>query len=61
MTTKDTQGLIGKVGFYGVDNLTFKVVIKDVKTAWGRQLVLISPVEGSGEKWADFDKVEIKQ
>ena len=47
------QKYIGKIETINLDGLMVKVMIKDVKNSYGKDRYLITPVEGSGEKWTE--------
>ncbi len=51
MTTTQAQTLIGKRAMVFYNTLTFEVIIKDTKQAYGRTLYLIEPVSGCGTTW----------
>ena len=50
---------IGKTGHVTYNGLTFEVIVKDTKTAYGHARFLVTPVSGSGSVWVanlDFNK-----
>lgn len=51
---------IGKTAYWLADKQAIRVLvtIHDVKDAFGHLRFLISPVQGSGEKWIDAKYVE---
>lgn len=68
MTHTEIARLLDKVGTLEVPAgqgatppnwLTIKVRIVDGRTAYGRQDVLVTPVDGSGEAWVSADRVKI--
>jgi hypothetical protein len=44
-------------GFVQFDKLSVKVRILDARKSFGRDDVLITPVNGSGEQWIDLTRV----
>ena len=62
MTTRKLAQLIGRVAEYrtGEDKrLTVLVRIVDVKTAWGKTRVQVTPTAGSGTVWVLLDSVTL--
>ncbi len=59
MTAKEAQALIGQTGSYRVGTIAFKVVVNDVKAAFGRIDVQIMPLNGQGEgqTWVDANNL----
>lgn len=53
------EKLLGLQGTINVDGLTINVTIKDSRIRFGHTDVLITPVNGSGEKWVEHTKVSI--
>lgn len=52
MTTAQAMQLIGTEANWSAGNgLSFRVVVKDYKQAYGSQRYLVSPVNGQGETW----------
>ena len=50
---------IGKTGHVTYNGLTFEVIVKDTKTAYGHARFFVTPVNGRGEVWIaniDFNK-----
>ena len=60
MTHAELARIIGKVGTIESDRLTIPVRIMDGRTAYGRQDVLVTPLEGSGERWVDAARVTLE-
>ena len=50
---KEIEKFVGKTAEVTFGKLTVKVLVKDIKSAYGRDLYLITPVEGSGEQWVE--------
>lgn len=48
---------VGKKGAVFLGGLSVQVTIKDVKTSYGRDRFLITPVTGSGEVWVESVKL----
>lgn len=64
MTLKEMQKIMAMKVSITVDGLTFPVKITDVKQAFGRTDVLVTPVHGSGERWsnlANLTKIRAKK
>lgn len=62
MSIMELGKLIGRIAAITVeDTLTVRVVIRDVKSSYGRELVLIEPVDGagSGSKWVRLDRLHM--
>ncbi|MCE5226667.1 MAG: hypothetical protein LLG05_12520 [Porphyromonadaceae bacterium] len=62
MTAKEQQAAIEErtingEGFVTFDKLTVKVRVIDSRKSFGRDDVLITPVNGSGEQWIDLTRV----
>lgn len=55
--------LVGHIGAVTVEEFTIRVVIRDVKISYGRELVMVEPVEGAGtgSKWVRLDRVHMLQ
>ena len=58
MSLKEAMELINKKVIYPVDGLEIQVIIKDAKSAYGQDLVLIQPVAGDGQKWVRVDSIK---
>lgn len=50
----------GKIGVVTLDELTFGVIIKDARFRFGHLDYLVEPLNGTGTKWVENHKVEIK-
>lgn len=63
VSARELMALIGKTGELRTESgsLSVAVTVSDAKSAYGRTRVLISPVSGSGELWADLDRVTIDE
>jgi len=48
---------IGKTGVLRCEYLSVEVVIVDSKRSYGRTLLLVRPVAGSGEQWVEESRV----
>jgi len=60
MTVNDMTKFINKKASYHFNSeLAFEVIIKDIKSAYGRDLFLITPVSGSGEKWTNESTIKL--
>ena len=52
MTFLEASKLIGSEALWNAGNgLTFKVIVKDFKQAYGSKRYLVTPVNGQGETW----------
>lgn len=61
MNTKELSELIGKSALLTTElSLTVPVTIADVRQAYGRTDFLIKPVNGSGERWVNSERVTIQ-
>jgi hypothetical protein len=48
---------IGKAGVLRCEYLSIDVTIVDAKRSYGRTLLLVRPVSGSGEQWVEEGRV----
>ena len=48
---------IGKTGVLRCEYLSVEVLIVDSKRSYGRTLLLVRPVAGSGEQWVEESRV----
>jgi hypothetical protein len=48
---------LGKTGVLRCEYLSIEVMIADAKRSYGRTLLLVRPVAGSGEQWVDECRV----
>jgi hypothetical protein len=48
---------IGKIGVLRCEYLSVDVTIVDAKRSYGRTLLLVRPVSGSGEQWVEEGRV----
>ena len=48
---------IGKTGLLRCEYLSVDVTIVDAKRSYGRTLLLVRPVAGSGEQWVEGSRV----
>jgi hypothetical protein len=48
---------IGKTGLLRCEYLSIEVTIADAKRSYGRTLLLVRPVSGSGEQWVEESRV----
>ena len=48
---------IGKTGVLRCEYLSVDVTIVDTKRIYGRTLLLVRPVSGSGEQWVEESRV----
>jgi hypothetical protein len=48
---------IGKTGILRCEYLSVDVTIVDAKRSYGRTLLLVRPVSGSGEQWVEEGRV----
>jgi hypothetical protein len=59
MTLKEIMKLIETKAIWPVDGVDIQVIIKDAKSAYGNDLVLIVPVAGKGQKWINVNSIKI--
>jgi hypothetical protein len=50
---------IGKTGVLRCEYLSVDVTIIDAKRSYGRTLLLVRPVAGSGEQWVEEGRVSV--
>jgi hypothetical protein len=48
---------IGKTGSLRCEYLSIEVMIVDAKRSYGRTLLLVRPIAGSGEEWVEEGRV----
>ena len=48
---------IGKTGVLRCEYLSINVTIADAKRSYGRTLLLVRPVSGTGEQWVEESRV----
>ena len=48
---------IGKTGGLRCEYLSVQVTIADAKRSYGRTLLLVRPVSGSGEQWVEESRI----
>jgi hypothetical protein len=48
---------IGKTGLLRCEYLSVDVAVADAKRSYGRTLLLVRPVAGSGEQWVEENRV----
>ena len=48
---------IGKRGLLRCEYLSVEIVVADAKRSYGRTLLLVRPVSGSGEQWVEEGRV----
>jgi hypothetical protein len=62
MTTTTQQSLLNKAGMLSVERnqLSISVIIRDARSSYGRNEVLVVPEHGSGEAWVTLDRIELK-
>ena len=48
---------IGKAGVLRCEYLSVEVTIIDAKRSYGRTLLLVRPIAGSGEQWVEESRV----
>ena len=48
---------IGKTGVLRCEYLSVDVTVADAKRSYGRTLLLVRPVSGSGEQWVEESRI----
>jgi len=48
---------LGKTGLLRCEYLSVDVTVGDAKRSYGRTLLLVRPVSGTGEQWVDESRV----
>lgn len=61
MDLKEAMELINKEATVTYHKMQFKVLIREIKSAYGNTLALISPIDGSGESWINVNSLVIKK
>ena len=63
MTAKEMAALIGKPATYtfhiGKSFVNVAMAITDAKQSFGRQMVELAPVSGTGTIWANLDNIKV--
>jgi hypothetical protein len=61
VSARELVALIGQTAELRCESgaLSVAVIIDDAKSAYGRTRVLVRPISGSGELWADLDRVKL--
>jgi len=60
MTYQELANIVGKRGSIELlPGVTFAVTILDGRMAYGRQDILVEPVEGEGAAWVSAERVKI--
>jgi hypothetical protein len=52
---------IGKMGALRCEYLSVDITIADAKRSYGRTLLLVRPVSGSGEQWVEESRITFAQ
>ena len=65
MTAKEMTELLGKPATYtfhiGKSFVNVDMTITDAKQIFGRQMVELVPVAGSGKIWANLDNIKVEK
>jgi hypothetical protein len=48
---------LGKTGLLRCEYISFDVIVADAKRNYGRTLLLVRPVSGTGEQWVEESRV----
>jgi hypothetical protein len=59
MSVKEHMSVIGREGLLAIQSLKVKVLILDVRSAFGRIDYQVRPVQGSGEQWIESGRVQV--
>jgi hypothetical protein len=59
MSIKELSKAIDTTAFLSEGVLSFPVLIKDAKMAYGQARYLITPIGGKGEVWVNKERVKI--
>ena len=60
MTTAELAKLLNRTATIDHDGLSVRVRILDGRQAYGREDVLVTPLEGSGERWVSAERVRLE-
>jgi hypothetical protein len=60
-TAKQMIVAVGQRVCLNCDGLHVDCTVKDVKSAWGRERVLLVPVAGTGERWVELSSLVMAQ
>lgn len=55
MTASEAARYLNQSATLTIGELSFPVTVTDAKTSYGRTRFLVTPVNGSGEQWVQFD------
>ena len=60
MTVKEMEKLIkSKWLLSDGKGLSFTVTVEDMRENWGKAQCLVSPMDGSGERWVDMTSLSV--
>ncbi len=58
MSVAELARLIGgRVAIRATDELVINVEVLDVRQAWGRTDIKVTPISGAGEQWISADRI----
>ncbi len=60
MTMIELRSKIGSAVIVNLEGLRVMVDVKDVREAYGRQDIRITPVNGAGTKWVSIDRIVVE-
>ena len=61
MTATQMIPAVGRIVLVAFDTLNVACEVKDVKTAWGKPRLLVSPLKGNGEQWIEMSRVDLAE
>ena len=61
MNIKELMKFIGAEVPWEIPGLTVTVIVKDVRSAYGRLEALIEPLRGKGEKWVNISALVLPE
>lgn len=59
MTILEMAALIGSKGLLSMEGMKVRIIINNVKKSYGNINVLVTPVDGYGEKWVSLDRITV--
>jgi hypothetical protein len=59
MTLQQLVSRIGSEATLSIEQMAVRVIVRDVRHAYGRTHYLVEPVAGSGRQWVDSGRLDI--
>jgi hypothetical protein len=59
MTLQQLVSRIGSEATLSIEQMAVRVIVRDVRNAYGRTHYLVEPVAGSGRQWVDSGRLDV--